>query len=226
MPLVEGIKLTRRQKKSFKKSLKPGDIILTFSSGYLSNLILPGYFKHVLTYTGKQNTKNKYIKNIRLKPEQQKLIKPDHDIIDANSDGVRTAYLDNYLDGYANRIIVFRPILNDNQIDSVMKNMYSFIGMDYDFDFDHNNGEKQTCSEILYRSYNGIGKISLDLEEIFGVTTLSGDYLLHYFINDPNTVLISLLIEHETKAGKAVFLNDQNARIYLKEKVPDIVSAR
>ena len=34
MPLVEGIKLTRRQKKSFKKSLKPGDIILTFSSGY------------------------------------------------------------------------------------------------------------------------------------------------------------------------------------------------
>ena len=226
MPLVEGIKLTRRQKKSFKKSLKPGDIILTFSSGYLSNLILPGYFKHVLTYTGKQNTKNKYIKNIRLKPEQQKLIKPDHDIIDANSDGVRTAYLDNYLDGYANRIIVFRPILNDNQIDSVMKNMYSFIGMDYDFDFDHNNGEKQTCSEILYRSYNGIGNISLDLEEIFGVTTLSGDYLLQYFINDPNTVLISLLIEHETKAGKAVFLNDQNARIYLKEKVPDIVSAR
>ena len=52
MPLVEGIKLTRRQKKSLKKSLKPGDIILTFSSGYLSNLILPGYFKHVLTYTG------------------------------------------------------------------------------------------------------------------------------------------------------------------------------
>ena len=107
-----------------------------------------------------------------------------------------------------------------------MKNMYSFIGMDYDFDFDLDNGEKQTCSEIIYRSYNGIGNISLDLEDIFGVTTLSGDYLLQYFINDPNTVLISLLIEHETKAGKAVFLNDQNARLYLKEKVPELVSAK
>ena len=51
-------------------------------------------------------------------------------------------------------------------------------------------------------------------------------YLLQYFINDPNTVLISLLIEHETKAGKAVFLNDQNARLYLKEKVPELVSAK
>ena len=156
MPLVEGIKLTRRQKRSFKRSLKPGDIILTFSSGYLSNLILPGYFKHVLTYTGEQSTKNKYIKDIRLKPEQQNLIKPDHDIIEANSDGVRTTYIENYLNGYADRIIVFRPILNDDQIDSVMKNMYSFIGMDYDFDFDLDNGEKQTCSEIIYRSYNGI----------------------------------------------------------------------
>ena len=226
MPLVEGIKLTRRQKRSFKRSLKPGDIILTFSSGYLSNLILPGYFKHVLTYTGEQSTKNKYIKDIRLKPEQQNLIKSDHDIIEANSDGVRTTYIENYLNGYADRIIVFRPILSDNQIDSVMKNMYSFIGMDYDFDFDLDNGEKQTCSEIIYRSYNGIGNIRLDLEDIFGVTTLSGDYLLQYFINDPNTELISLLIEHETKAGKAVFLNDKNARLYLKEKVPEIVSVR
>ena len=123
MPLVEGIKLTRRQKRSFKRSLKPGDIILTFSSGYLSNLILPGYFKHVLTYTGEQSTKNKYIKDIRLKPEQQNLIKPDHDIIEANSDGVRTTYIENYLNGYADRIIVFRPILNNDQIDSVMKNI-------------------------------------------------------------------------------------------------------
>ena len=98
--------------------------------------------------------------------------------------------------------------------------------MDYDFDFDLDNGEKQTCSEIIYRSYNGIGNIKLDLEDIFGVTTLSGDYLLQYFINDPNTELISLLIEHETKAGKAVFLNDKNARLYLKEKVPEIVNVR
>ena len=226
MPLVEGIKLTRRQKKALKKSLKPGDIILTFSSGYLSNLILPGYFKHVFSYTGEQNKKNKYIKNIRLKPDQKNLIKSDHDIVEANSDGVSTTYIENYLNGYADRIIVFRPLLNDDQIDSVMKNIYSFIGMDYDFDFDLDNGEKQTCSEIIYRSYNGIGNIKLDLEDIFGVTTLSGDYLLQYFFNDPHTNLITLLVEHETKAGRAVLLKEQDARIYLKKKVPELVSSK
>ena len=225
MPLVEGIKLNRRQKKSFKKSLKPGDIILTFSSGYLSNLILPGYFKHVFSYTGKQNKKNRYITDIRLKPDQQNLIKSDHDIIEANSDGVRTTYIENYLNGYADRIIVFRPSLSDDQIDSVMRNMYSFIGMDYDFDFDLDNGEKQTCSEIIYRSYNGIGNIKLDLEDIFGVTTLSGNYLLQYFFNDPHTNLISLLVEHETRTGRAVILEEKDARLYLKEKVPELVSA-
>ena len=226
MPLVEGIKLNRRQKKSFKKSLKPGDIILTYSSGYLSNLILPGYFKHVFSYTGEQKRKNRYINNIRLKLDQHNLIKPDHDIIEANSDGVRTTYLEDYLNGYADRIIVFRPLLNDNQIDSVMKNMYSFIGMDYDFDFDLDNGEKQTCSEIIYRSYNGIGNIRLDLEDIFGVTTLSGNYLLRYFFNDPHTNLITLIVEHETKPGRAVLMKEKGARLYLKQNVPELISAR
>ena len=154
------------------------------------------------------------------------MIKSDHDIIEANSDGVRTTYIENYLNGYADRIIVFRPILSDIQIDSVMKNMYSFIGMDYDFDFDLDNGEKQTCSEIIYRSYNGIGNIKLDLEDIFGVTTLSGNYLLRYFFNDPHTNLITLLVEHETKPGRAVLMKEKDARLYLKQNVPELISAR
>ena len=43
MPLIEGIKFSKKQKKTFKNLLKPGDIILTYSSGYLSNIFLPGY---------------------------------------------------------------------------------------------------------------------------------------------------------------------------------------
>ena len=57
MPLVEGIKFSRRQKKQVTKALMPGDIILTYSSGYLSNIFLPGYFKHALSFTGSQNIK-------------------------------------------------------------------------------------------------------------------------------------------------------------------------
>ena len=105
-----------------------------------------------------------------------------------------TKTLDSYLNGYANRIIVFRPELSDNDIRIIMNNLHSFLGMDYDFDFDLTSGEKQTCSEIIYRSYNGIGNINLDLEEIFGTTTLSGDRLLEYFMNDKSTELIFLAV--------------------------------
>jgi hypothetical protein len=227
MPLIDGIKFNRRQKKSIKRSLKPGDIILTYSSGYLSNIFLPGYFKHVFTYTGIQNKiKNKYLSDIRLKPNQESLIKSDHDIIEANSDGVVTTKLDSYMNGYANRIIAFRPELSDNDIRTIMNSLYSFLGMDYDFNFDLTNGEKQTCSEIIYRSYNGIGKIDLDLEEIFGTTTLSGDLLLQYFMNDSTTQLIFLAVENERKLGKAKILKDEEAILYLKQNIPDSYSAK
>jgi len=225
MPLIDGIKFNRRQKKFVNKSLKPGDIILTFSSGYLSNIFLPGYFKHVFTYTGSQDkNKNKYLSDIRLKKSQQDLIEKDHNIIEANSDGVVTTKLDNYLNGYANRMIVFRPKLDDSDIRTIINSLYSFLGMQYDFDFDLTSGEKQTCSEIIYRSYNGVGNINLDLEEIFGTTTLSGDKLLQYFINDKNTKLIFLAVENERKQGKAKILKDKEAISYLEKSIPALLN--
>lgn len=226
MPLIDGIKFSRRQKKQVKRELKPGDIILTFSSGYLSNIFLPGYFKHVFTYTGIQNKKkNKYLSEIRLKPDQESLISSEHDIIEANSDGVVATTLDSYLNGYANRIIAFRPKLSDSDIRAIMNNLHSFLGMDYDFDFDLTNGEKLACSEVIYRSYNGIGNINLDLEEIFGTTTLSGDKLLEYFMNDNSTQLIFLAIDNDRKPGKAKILRDKEATTYLIENVPETISA-
>ena len=55
--------------------------------------------------------KNEFLSKIQLKENQKQYIKPDHNIIEANSDGVRTTTLDSYLNGYANRIIAFRPKL-------------------------------------------------------------------------------------------------------------------
>ena len=224
MPLVEGIKFSRRQKKQIIKSLKPGDIILTFSSGYLSNIFLPGYFKHVLSYTGKNNLKkNKFLNQVQLKDNQKKYIQSDHDIIEANSDGVRTEELDSYLNGYANRIIAFRPNLNDDEIQLILKNLYSFLGIDYDFDFDLTSGEKQACTEIIYRSYNGIGNINLDLDDVLGITTLTGDNLLNYFINDGESELIFLAVESDSRPNKAKIFEGLEAINYIDENVPGIV---
>lgn len=224
MPLVEGIKFSRRQKKQVTKALKPGDIILTYSSGYLSNIFLPGYFKHALSFTGSQNIKkNTLLSEVRLKESQKKYIEEDHNIIEANSDGVRTSTIDFYLNGYANRIIAFRPNLKDNEIRLILKNLYSFLGIDYDFDFDLTSGEKQACSEIVYRSYNGIGNIKLELEVVLGATTLSGDKLLQYFINDKESELVFLAVENPSKPTRAKIYGGVEALQYIDTNVPGVV---
>ena len=224
MPLIEGIKFSRRQKKQIIKSLKPGDIILTYSSGYLSNIFLPGYFKHALAYTGKQNfKKNEFLSLVQLKDSQKKYIQTAHNIIEANSDGVRTKELDSYLNGYANRIIAFRPKLNNDEIKLILKDLYSFLGIDYDFDFDLTSGEKQACSEIIYRSYNGMGNIDIDLELVLGATTLSGDKLLNYFINDGESKLIFLAVENENKPNKAIVFEGPEAVNYIEKNVSGVV---
>jgi hypothetical protein len=167
--------------------------------------------------------KNKFLSLVQLKDSQKKYIQSNHDIIEANSDGVRTVELDSYLNGYANRIIAFRPNLNDDEIQIILKNLYSFLGIDYDFDFDLVSGEKQACTEIIYRSYNGMGNIDLDLNEILGYTTLTGDNLLSYFINDGESKLIFLAVESESKPNKAKIFEGLEAINYIEKNAPGIV---
>lgn len=224
MPLIDGIKFSRRQKKQLLKILEPGDIILTYSSGYLSNIFLPGYFKHALAFTGPQNKeKNEFLTKIQLKESQKQYIKPDHNIIEAVSDGVITSSLDSYLNGYANRIIAFRPNLVNEDIKIILKSLYSFLGFDYDFDFDLTSGEKQACTEIIYRSYNGMGNINIELEEVFGATTLSGDKLLNYFINDGETALLFLAVENEARPNKASIYEGIEAYKYIETNVSGVI---
>ena len=151
------------------------------------------------------------------------IIKSDHNIIEANSDGVRTNPLDSYLNGYANRIIAFRPKLENEDIKIILKSLYSFLGFDYDFDFDLTSGEKQACSEIIYRSYNGMGNINIELEEVLGATTLSGDKLLNYFINDGESTLLFLAVENEARPNKAKIYEGTEAFEYIKANVSGVV---
>ncbi|MFL2995445.1 MAG: hypothetical protein ACJZ1Y_07505 [Candidatus Neomarinimicrobiota bacterium] len=128
------------------------------------------------------------------------------------------------LNGYANRIIAFRPNLNDDQIQLILRNLYSFLGIDYDFDFDLTSGEKQACTEIIYRSYNGMGNIDLDLDDMYsGYTTLTGDNLLSYFINDGESELIFLAVESESKPHKAEIFEGLEAINYIEKNAPGIV---
>ena len=118
---------------------------------------------------------------------------------------------------------MIKNLVEKFDIKIILKSLYSFLGFDYDFDFDLTSGEKQACSEIIYRSYNGMGNINIELEEVFGATTLSGDKLLNYFINDGESALLFLAVENDSRPNKAKIYEGIEAYKYIETNVPGVV---
>ena len=64
---------------------------------------------------------------------------------------------------------------------------------------------------------------SNDLEQVLGATTLSGDKLLNYFINDGESKLIFLAVENEAKPNKAIIFKGLEAVHYIEKNVSGVV---
>ncbi|GIT74323.1 MAG: hypothetical protein Ct9H300mP29_3170 [Candidatus Neomarinimicrobiota bacterium] len=52
-PVYEALSFSQAEKEQVISQLKTGEILLTFSEGYLSNIFLPGVFTHSIIYVGK-----------------------------------------------------------------------------------------------------------------------------------------------------------------------------
>ncbi len=168
---------SEKQLGQIKSILKPGDIILTYSEGYLSNIFLPGVFKHGILYTGSfsQWTASQ-IQSMDLSPEKRAMIKPNHDIVESVSEGVISNSIEQVLiDHGVNRLMVIRPKLDEKDIIKGIASAYAFLGSPYDFSFDFNDASLQVCTELIYRAYDGMADISFELTERAGVMTLSAE---------------------------------------------------
>ena len=99
-------------KKRLLNMLEPGDIILSYSEGYMSNLFLPGIFKHGMVFVGIRHEWDQEIwSKIKLTDKQKTLVKPKHDLIEAIAEGVVSSALADILDSKINRLAVFRSVL-------------------------------------------------------------------------------------------------------------------
>ena len=52
------------------------------------------------------------------------------------------------------------------------------MGKSYDFDFDFARSDRMVCTEVVYRSFEGIGGIAFELTRRAGRMTLSAEDLL------------------------------------------------
>ncbi|MEO2186308.1 MAG: hypothetical protein ABGX30_07005, partial [bacterium] len=80
-PGIEPLIFSEDDKNQLLTLLQPGDIILTYSEGFMSNIFLPGIFKHGIVYTGKRENWEKYDwDKIQITDHQKSLIQLNHNI--------------------------------------------------------------------------------------------------------------------------------------------------
>ncbi len=198
-PLGALLHLSPAQEQQVKSLLRPGDLILTYKSGYMSNVFLPGRFKHGITYVGTPEQRRKLgldvaaARNVPA-PRREKLqqdlgvdrLPSGHraDLIEAVAEGVIFNSLDRLAEEHLNRMVVIRPRLTQQQRAEQLATVFLLLGSGYDFDFDFNDASCQCCTEVIYRSLHGQGPVSFRLVARLGRQTLSPDDILQHYLHD------------------------------------------
>jgi hypothetical protein len=211
-PLAAEIKFSTAQVEQIKSILLPGDVILTFSEGYMSNIFLPGKFKHGITYVGSPEqrqaagmtlTNLSHVSSGRLEDisehlDQAKLPSGDNaDLIEGIAEGVVFSSLDHILETHINRLLILRPRLSDDERVGQLTTVFLLLGNNYDFKFDFSNASFHCCTEVIYRALHKRGPIEFSLVPRMGKQTLSADDIIKYHLSTEDKPFEFILLAEE-----------------------------
>jgi hypothetical protein len=206
------IRFSDNQKRQVVAALRPGDIILTFTAGYISDIFIPGAFKHAITYIGSvEDRRNAGLlaDNLDWVPdaERKSLLKAiatpklasgeSADVIEAVGEGVIFNHLGHLMDTHINRLVVLRPQISDEERSSALANVFRFLGDGYDFKFDFADASEQVCTEVVYRAFDGKGAIKFALTQRAGHPTLSADDIANNYLASPRKAFEFVLFADE-----------------------------
>ena len=117
--------------------LKPGDVFVTRKDCAVTNYFLPGYWPHAAMYVG------------------------DGRVIESLKDGVRERTMESPFGNDA--VALIRPKLDAAMIAKAIERARTHVGKPYDFDFDFTRADRLVCTEVVYRSYDGLGGVQFRL---------------------------------------------------------------
>ena len=197
-PSAHVVAFSDAQKQNIFNLLEPGDLILTYTAGYMSDVFIPGAFKHGITYIGTPDDRKSIGLSTNVLPPDERFNSDElsanlqvltltdgtqADMIEAVAEGVIFNNLEHIMDTHINRMLVLRPRLSDAEQVDFLAEVYSYLGDGYDFRFDFADASKQVCTEVIYRAINGKGSIVFTLTERAGHETLSADDIANYHLN-------------------------------------------
>jgi hypothetical protein len=226
-PTAKLITFTSEQKRQIFAALRPGDLLLTYTAGYVSSVFIPGRFKHGITYVGDLSERRAAgLEFDRLPdsaiPEADRFaadLRLDRlpnggraDLIEAVAEGVKFSNLDHILDTHVNRLLILRPDLTAQERARFLAGVFAYLGDPYDFRFDFADASRQVCTEVIYRALQGQAGFAFELKPRGGNPTLSADDIVeHHLAERPGRLDFVLLAEKDPDT------DEQASRILIGE---------
>ena len=227
-PLASLIEFTPDQEALIFEKLQPGDLLFTFTEGYMSNVFLPGVFKHGITYIGSPQERKDMKLDQLLRGDLPKGVRERYledlkretlpngksaNLIEAVAEGVIFNSLETILDTHINRLLVLRPLISAEERSVQLQRVFELRGDDYDYDFDFHDASSQCCTEVIYRSLNKKGNIDLTLVPRFGRQTLSADDVIIEYLSAkvPAFKCVILAEKDPTQDGSKAFILEGEA---------------
>jgi len=208
---------TPDQVKLIKSLLRPGDLLFTFTAGYMSNVFLPGKFKHGITYIGAPTDRTALglaaeragdlpeAKRTKLAADL-KIAKLesgyDADVIEAVGAGVIFNSIDYLLKYHINRLAVLRPRVTAEDRVGALLNTFLLLGGQYDYNFDFSDASYTCCTEAIYRSWNQRGGIEFKLVRRAAVQTLAADDIIQYHLDQKEPRFDVIILAEEDQKSK------------------------
>ena len=175
-PAGIGKRVTSAVRERLKSFLRPGDVLVTRHDDALSNLFLPGFWPHAAFYLGSNEQRS------ALGVRCDTVIEDDMLFLEAKKDGVKLRPIENTL--HVDAFVVLRPLLTDALKADAISRCLSHAGKHYDFVFDFSTSDRLACTELVYRSYHGVGGITFELESYAGRFCLSAEALINQAVGN------------------------------------------
>lgn len=186
--------ITIEQAKEMQAKLQPGDIMISRTDWFLSNMFLPGFWSHSFIYTGDAKQLKAYFNNEDVNQHYlskcQKLqLECDNffDYLTLKFPTVINDYTKKDKYGYPNVLIeatsegvhfssIRHTFLNDylaaarpmvSLLDKAVaiEQSLEFYGLEYDFDFDYISDDRLVCSELVGKSYDKSVEMNFDIDK-------------------------------------------------------------
>lgn len=204
--------ISQSKARAIRNRLQPGDIILTRRTGFISNIAMPGFWKHCALYVGDAERRARVFDSDEMRawvrtqgiasgnfeellardcPEAY--IRNTHagdddclEVVECTGAGVILETLAQV--GHVDALGVLRPRLGTRDKAQAVARAMVFYGTPYDYLFDFGSDEALICSELIYRAYGlaNEGKgLGITLREVAGRPVLAtNDLVLSYARRD------------------------------------------